>query len=323
MIVAKNGSKWGIKISGEDISTEIHNMIINAKVFVIVCGYNFSTSKHPKSIVPKLISQRINGIEILFIAPPNLPAFNLSDHTNTIKELVQNNIGVILNSKNHSKWILSDYGYYYGSSNFTTTSMNQKVEVVSFCESLQNSSNPNWMLETKNELLKFAISELKVFNNRPNTINLGTVNVSVLTALNTALTKILRFNPEIEKVITTLLNYEEVRLELSTLIDIYYPFMSFEELNKFWQRINRIVLDLDRLSIIGNDLLLDYQNQSSLELGTQRYNRVHNRFVSKVKHLIVDSDNYLIELKSQQRLVELTKRTELILNRYFEESINK
>lgn len=315
MITSLNGSKWGIKDSGVDFTPDIHNIIDNATKYIVVCGYNFSPYTNKTSIIPRLIAKKKLKVDVLFIAPPRMWGFGNTKHTGNIQHLVNNNIGVILNSNNHSKWLLSDFGYYYGSLNFTATSMKKKVEVVSFCNSLLGLSRPNpqWMTDTKNELLNFGISELKNFNKVVATMNLGLVNVKTLNILQRALTRILRYNPSIEKIETTLENYEDVRLELSSIIDILYPLTSFETLNEFWRQINNSISTLDRLAFAGNDVFLKNEDQSLRNSDLVEYNKLHDLFKLNIEEIIKFTLENKIESKPQEKLIRLTAQTEQIL----------
>lgn len=323
MINPGNGSKWGIKPSGTNLTADIHDIIDNATSFIVVCGYNFSPFNHPTSIIPKLIAQRNAGLDILLITPPNMWGFGNRNHTNNIQHLINNGIGVILNSHNHSKWIISDYGYYYGSLNFTAASMTTKVEVVSFCDSLHQAHIPWWMNQTKQELLQFAVSELNVFNTVRATTNLGAVNIATLTTLQGVFQRILRYNPEIEKVERTLLNYEEVRLELSTIIDAYYPLISIIELNTIWSLINNLVYTLDRLAYAGNDILLKYQNQSLRGFSILGYNRIHDNFVRQVERLIITIQENDLKTLTHEKVIGLTRKIENKLNDLLENDNNE
>ena len=220
-------------------------------------------------------------------------AFGKKNHTTNIQHLVTNGVGVILNSKNHSKWILSDAGYYYGSLNFTAESMTKKVEVVSYCDTFQRvrGTIPQWMTETKEELLDFSIGELKKFNSSIQTVNLGSVNANILATLRRALTKILKYNPSIEKIETTLLNYEDVRLELSSIVDELFPIVPFKILDKYWEQINITINILTELACCGNDIWVNEQAEGADDKAFKEYNQLHSNFVSAVETLIEISES--------------------------------
>src|ERR1017187_9435937 len=128
MINPNNGSSWGLKKSGEDITPTIFSILDNAKRFIIVCGYNFDAKGYATAITPRLVSRRKQSIKVLLITPPRMWGFGNRVHTQTIRYLSRNMVGVVLNYNNHSKWMLTDQGYYYGSSNFTGASMKKKIE---------------------------------------------------------------------------------------------------------------------------------------------------------------------------------------------------
>jgi hypothetical protein len=316
MINPGNGSKWGIKISGEDLTEDIHSIINNAQQFVIVCGYNFSPYTDPTSIIPRLIHKRNLNVDVLIIMPPKMWGFGNLNHTNNLDYLINQGIGVILNSNNHSKWIVSDYGYYYGSLNFSSASMTTKVEVVSFCDVLQDGRPTWWMRETKKELLVFASNELNNFHRRRLTINLGAVNIASLRILQNAIQRILRYNPDIERVRNTLLYYEEVRLSLSTIIDSYFTRISMSQLDRIWELIDNSITSLDRLAYIGNDILLNSITQPIDAPSNLEYNRIHERFIDQVQSLIKTIGSDYLELSVQEKAVDLITSLQYKLDDY-------
>ncbi len=318
MINPGNGSRWGIIPYRTNVTADIHDVIDNANYFVVVCGYNFSPHNHPTSIIPRLIARRNASVAVLLIMPPRMWGFGNTNHTANIQHLINNGIGVILNSNNHSKWIITDYGYYYGSLNFTAASMTTKVEVISICNTLRQAGAPLWMNQTKQELLQFAVNELSLFNTVTATTNLGVVNTGALTTLRRVFGLILRYNPEIEKVQTTLLNYEDVRVELSSIIDGYFPLVSLTELDRIWQLINNAIYTLDRLAYRGNDMLIKYENQSSITGDVATYNRIHANFMQQVKNIIETIEQNEFKNNPQERVMSANSQTEKILKKYLE-----
>ncbi len=308
MIDPGNGSKWGIKTSVIDLTQDVHDIIDNSNSYIVVCGYNFSPYSHPSSIIPRLIARRNAGINVLLITPPIMWGFGNRHHTNNIQHLVNNGIGVILNSSNHSKWILSDYGYYYGSLNFTTNSMKKMTEVVSFCNILHQPNIPSWMNQTKRELLAFAVAESSAFNLQ--TTNLAAANIATLTLLHGILGRILKYNPEIEKVRTTLLNYEDVRLELSSIIDVYFPIVNIHDLDLIWREVHVAIYFLDVLATIGNDLILQDESNQLIEEMISEYNRFHDFFALRIAGLISLFQEERLTEEVQSDLLALTRLAE-------------
>lgn len=323
MINPGNGSKWGIKPSGTDLTVDIHDILNNSNDFIVVCGYNFSPYNHSTSIIPSLIRKRNSGVDVLVILPPKMWGFGNRNHTNNIQHLINYNIGVILNSNNHSKWIISDYGYYYGSLNFTTISMKTRVEVVSLCNSLQKPNIPWWMHQTKQELIAYAVTELNNFHTVVATANLGAVNNAVLTTLQNVFGQILRYNPKIEKVQKTLLNYELVKMNLSSIIDFYYPLISISDLDKIWRLINNAIYTLDRLAYAGNDMLLKHENQSLRGFSILGYNRIHDNFSRQIEIIIEAIKRGDIHSLKQEKNIVNTNKIESTLNEHLKTDDNE
>lgn len=322
MINPGNGSKWGIKRSGVNLAPDIHALIDNARSFIVVCGYNFSPYTNPTSIIPRLIARRQAGVNVLFIAPADMWGFGKKNHAANIQYLLNNRIGVILNSLNHSKWLVSDHGYYYGSLNFTAESMNRKIEVVSLCNVLGQSGVRSWMEDTKQELLSHAYQELHSFNTTKATASLGSTNRNRLRILQAALGRILRYNPEIEKVKSTLLNYEDVRLDIISTIDDYLPLISLEELNNCWSKVADSVTSLDELAFIGNEMVLKGESASIKSEIAFEYNEAHSLFIKRTEDLMKYIPQLMLKEKRQSSLMELTSAMEIRLRENLHDNVD-
>ena len=72
MIENNYSSKWGIKDSGEDITTDILGILQNANKFIVVGGYNFTFKTAGYSFFNLLRTKSGQGIPVLMIIPPNL-----------------------------------------------------------------------------------------------------------------------------------------------------------------------------------------------------------------------------------------------------------
>lgn len=300
------------------MSADIHDIIDNANDFVVVCGYNFSPYNNATSIIPKLIAKRNAGLAVLIIMPPAMWGFGNTSHSANIQYLLNNGIGVILNSNNHSKWMLSDHGYYYGSLNFTNASMTSKVEVISICNTLRTSSHIWWMDQTKQELLKFALSELNNFNSVTSIQSLRHTNTKTLATLRLVLGLILRFNPEIEKVETTLNNYEQVKQQLCEIVDNYFPLVQLTVLDQIWNLINQAVFSLDSLAFIGNGIILKHQDQTDFGSDVVSYNAVHTQFLQQINGMISYFELQSFESIIQEGNISLTRKAEDVLQENLE-----
>lgn len=309
MITSPNGSEWGVKDSTKNLTNDIHEIIDNSNDYIIICGYNFSPFHNPTSIIPKLINRVNNNVKVLVILPASLWGFGNTNHALNIQYMIDNGIGVILNSNNHSKWIVSDYGYYYGSLNFTKVSMTTRIEVVTLCKVLRQPRIPVWMIQTKYEFLRFGFIELNRFDIK--TLNLGLINSNTINTLNSFFSKILKFNPEIKKVETSLENYEEVRTEIISIIDNYFALVSFEDLNMIWNKVSKAVFYLDRIAMKGNEILLANSNdkyQIHFEGLVIEYNRLFKRFDYSIKEFINLIDEKSVAIDKNQNVFSINKK---------------
>ena len=122
--------------------------------------------------------------------------------------------------------------------------------------------------------------------------------------------QILRYNPEIVKVEKTLLNYEEVRNQLSQIIDSYFPLIKISDLDEIWRLINNSIYTLDRLAYSGNDILLKYQSQSLKGFSIFVYNRIHSNFIRQIEKIIGTIKETNMQTSRQEKIITITNSIE-------------
>lgn len=227
MITSLNTSWWGIKHSGDDISSHILAILDNASAFIVVGGYNFTfpSSAGSRPFFDLLLQKVRSGVPVMMIFPPSLHGRH-NPQPAIINYCLSNGIGVILNHQNHSKWLLTETQMYYGSSNFTTASWGQRVEVVSLHD---HADIPSWWSrETIKDFYDFIRQEMTRLREPARRMRSyrGLLTLT-RTAWNRTRPLIRRLNPSIAKVKETLSNYDDVqaalREPLSSWFDQYEP----------------------------------------------------------------------------------------------------
>lgn len=212
-------STWGIKDSGEDITTEILDILRNANSFIIVGGYNFTFKTASYSFFGILLDKVRQGVPILMIIPPNLTGFH-NNQPAIINFCITHGIGLILNGNNHSKWLMTENDLYYGSSNFTETSWKQRVEVITIHN--HNHIITDWKRRTILDFQTFILSEIGKITRRPTMTTIPGLIANTKAVWNTINPLVKRLNPSIEKVISTLKNYGEIEYQLNKNLEDWF-----------------------------------------------------------------------------------------------------
>ncbi len=246
-MIKYSNSWWGIKNSGDDITTEIMRIVNNADLFIIVCGYNFSfrTSAASRQFFNALVNRQTTGVQVLMIFPPYL-SIKANPQPRIINHLITNGVPIILNQHNHSKWLLTDKDLYYGSSNFTMASWKQKVEVLSIHE--HNNLNKNWSQNTIKDFKTFIDAEVANLSaaGRKMKSYCGLLT-STRTAWRSIKPLVKKFNPSIDKVIATMENYDEIFSILHEQLVYWFDYYNPKEFERMFNLSSRIALAIDTL----------------------------------------------------------------------------
>lgn len=305
-MINNSDSTWGVKRSGHNIQMDIINIITNAQSYIIVGGYNFTYKTAGYSFFRELYRKSVQGIPVLMIIPPNLSGNNRS-HQDAINFCIANNIGLILNGNNHSKWILTENDLYYGSSNFSETSWKSRVEVITIHN--LRSSIP-WKIRTIKDFKDFVSEEIskvhkrKIMTRRPGLI------VYTRIVWNSIKFQMHRLNPSIKKVQQSLDNFEVVTLRLENLCAYWFESEYFTDYLKVKQLSKLILKKVNKLcyyayTYIYNESLSDLESPDLIievnQKAIDRYNEIHMELLAT------------IEICKEQ-LLELDKNTNYDLN---------
>jgi hypothetical protein len=276
-------SKWGIKDSGEDITTDILGILQNAQSFIVVGGYNFTFKTAGFTFFNLLQNKVRQGIPTLIIIPPNLTGYH-NNQTAIINFCIANNIALILNGNNHSKWIMTENDLYYGSSNFTETSWLKRIEVVTIHR--HNHIYGNWKRRTLLDFRLFVQRQIATLNRRRAMRNIPGLIANTTATWNNIIPLIQRLNPSIEKVISTLNNYNEVETMLNQIIEAWFQVYNTETFNLIHDLNFKIMESISKVCEYGylniyNETVTEQIEFSDREI-IENYNNLHDSFIKTI-----------------------------------------
>lgn len=309
MIGNNHYSKWGLKDSGEDITADILEIVTTANSFIVIGGYNFSFRTAGLTFFNELTSKANNGVPVLLIAPPSL-AGRFNPQPRLINYCITNNIGVILNRNNHSKWLLTENDLYYGSSNFTPTSWRDRVEVVTIHR--HRNFFMNWKRATILDFRHFIQREIADIINPRRNMHLypGLIPLTINTWTNIQ-PLIRRLNPSIDKVKETLENYERVELDLYFVIEQWFIQANQNELDKIYSMSYEILDSVNRLceyayAYIYNESVKSDEIEDKEIINT--YNLLHDNFIKVINSQIEEVEKLKIDTQGSSDLFEKNVR---------------
>lgn len=314
-------SNWGIKRSGDDISQDIIGIIDQAEHYIIIGGYNFTFQTVGYSFFNQLFQKAIKGIPILMIIPPHLSGFG-NNQPDVINFCINNGIGLILNGNNHSKWILTDKDLYYGSSNFSVTSWKSRIEVIT----IHNHSliHTDWKNRTIKDFKDFVREEIKGIRKRQIMQRRRGLILYTRIIWNQIKSLTLRFNPSIEEVITTLNNYDRVKLHLENISGCWFEadLDDYKQIIKINKSILKKVDKLNRFAYnnIFNETAIKLYSEESFNVDlpastVERYNLIHHDLIEIIeisKKKLINFENKKDFIQENKNLTMLSKIDEIL-----------
>lgn len=328
-MIKYSNSWWGIKESGNDITTEILRIVNAADSFIIVCGYNFSfrTSALSRQFFNSLISRLSGGIQVLMIFPPYL-SVKANPQPRIINHLMTNGVPIILNHHNHSKWLLTDKDLYYGSSNFTNASWNKKVEVVSIHEHMN--LGRAWSKETIKDFKTFIdgeINDLTAAGRRMKTYR-GLLT-STRSAWKSIKPLIKKFNPSIDKVIVTMENYDEIFSILNEQLVYWFDYYTPSDFEQMFKLSSEIALSVDELCEYAYANIYNEATTPDEEITNLKIIEGYNVLYEKTIKLIDDSvaalnvDSIYEEEEFYSQIGQVNKEKIFTIKKLLDQAINE
>ena len=302
MFVIADGhlKKTGLKTT--DITAEFDRMISDAKDFILISGYSFTRPKNVNSVLNKIIKSKVKHKHC--ILPIKL--FGNKDVNRPIAiELIKNGISVSIEEHNHSKWLMTDKEIYYGSANFSLHSLSSKIEVISFKDFLKGDL-------LQKEFLKFTEQSM----NRMKSISLRN-NVRGVIVKNKKLidqTKPLvkRFNPSIEKVISTVDSINKVNSNILEVASNNFWFLEEKEYDNLVRTVASYSSLIQSINYFGTSILRLNEIGKDYDKKIESYNRYCDKFQNLFSEYLPITENLL---NKESKIPEFTRENRQITSK--------
>lgn len=286
-----NGYCLGIKSEHEDLSSSFEKILDSNPTFLIAGSFSFWLppqlwTKLSQLTCPKLI-----------LLPFKYKYTNQSDLTFEIKKiqlLINSNTAVLINSLNHSKFILTDSNCFVGSNNLTSGGIINNIE-----NCIIMSDSNIYYTDWYNEILTLIRNELTNFSSLTNTKS----KESKLAGLTMPIIKDRMSN---EEVITSINQLKTIYSALISVSDCYQHLEnSFEKLVKDTKKSIQLFNSPETLltKYFINNLTTQYnEKKEKPEIWIRDCNSINNK--------LTDLSNSLNKLSSQRKvLMDVYKST--------------
>lgn len=302
MITYGNFKLTGIK--ERDITPEIDDIINSATKFIIICGYNFASDRTVNSTLHKLVNSPVkikHCILPIKLLLPNGPDVN----RDKAKRLISRGISVSIEDLNHSKWIMSEKGIYYGSANFSKKSLTDRIEVVSFKDFEDN--DPIF-----NDFGKFSLESMKRMFSHSDRRKLRSVLLQNDSLIRTAQSLVKRYNPSIQKVVQTVESYETIKDTIIKVLGNCYWYLDDTDYYELNQITNKYLNLLNSINRNGLEILRMHKKDNRLKQKIKYYNQRCDEYTNSIDHLNLTAKDYL---KTQTKLPRQTIKNKRLIKK--------
>lgn len=162
-MLIKNNSYFGIKYENDNLSLNFHNILNSNPAYVIAGSFSY--------FLPHDLWIKFSNLNCpkLILLPFKYDYQNKSALINQhyiIESLIKSGFSVLINSVNHSKFLLTDKNCFIGSNNLTSNGIIANIESSIFMDSTHTDYS-NW----HNDIIKLIKTEMSSYASAKNTKN--------------------------------------------------------------------------------------------------------------------------------------------------------
>ncbi|RKJ69511.1 hypothetical protein D7X33_23715, partial [Butyricicoccus sp. 1XD8-22] len=128
------GTKIGLKDKGVDIHSDMTDVVKDSHEYLVMGSYsmNMTSTGYYKFQFFSELCKKAKSVDCIAVIPHIFHSYykpTVNDQ-NKLQNLINKNIGVIINNANHSKFLFSENDLYLGSANLTPDGFKDNVESV-------------------------------------------------------------------------------------------------------------------------------------------------------------------------------------------------
>jgi len=262
---------------------------------MIICGYSFTPIHKPDSCLSKIINS--NAASKHCILPISLYGSKDTNRQLAI-DLINSGVSVSIEAMNHSKWMMSEKSIYFGSANFTKTSFEKRVEVVTFADFAPNDP----LLADFAAFTKSSISKLRRCSYRSKLH--GVINKNAALA-SLASKSVKRLNPDIRKVRYTLEHINNARSALHAILQNAFWLIENDRYFDIYNRASKMMHHILRIESTGNKLI----NQTSLnKLTIEKYNFLCDSYIGAVDIFAASTSDHILSSQNEPDFSIINRR---------------
>lgn len=295
-----------VKNTGDHIYADVTNIMKTASDYLIMATYNigFIDKEGADSAMfstLKSIKCPSRGIILPMQPYPKKDPVNELKH---IQALITSGLAVIVNESNHAKFVVSEKTVYYGSANLSNKALYNNLEVA-YIEN-KDPSDPLQM-----DFIKLFIREINGYN-APKGLSNTTLLANLQKKLNDL---VLKHNPNISKIETTVNSYDQVKSIISSTIEKYFAILSFKDFETFYKKIIKVDAAHDKLVEFGSKKIIIPRNKQKgySEQQIEKYNQLWALYKSKLDAVVLMLEKLPDPYDGRNRCKTSKKNDELLM----------
>lgn len=321
---SSTNSKIGIKGINDDIHPDMVDVVKNSFEYIVMGSYSINVyyfGKYKFDFFAE-VCKKAKKIDCVAIIPNvfNNHFKSLINDQKKIEGLINKNIGVVINNYNHSKFFLSENDLYLGSANLTPDGFEYNIESVCLFRDLSKIN------KLRLDLIDFSISDLdRYISGHELSIDdekFERENNDILASVSSLQDLALKLNPNIGKVLKTLSNYDKSNKILNNAVNKYFCILSIKDFSIVANKFFKLIKEYSQLIEYGNYLIDLYLKEDSeeqdlnvamSEVKINKYNRLHNKYISTLEKLLFFIEGIPMNIKVKKSTDEFSlKNYEII-----------
>lgn len=238
-MIINNNNVLGIKRVKENLVGHFKYMVQNSKLFIAMASYSFMLPYEVMNELAKNASAKIIIIPYRYYARNQYRIINTEK---TIRYLITKNVAVIIDSNNHSKFLVNEDHAYFGSVNLTENAMVYNIESIASYDDLLNTS------PSKRDIIKFVLEKINEYIHLSNQQYVY-LHEQMCLEINGILSNLYKITTDgskgIERVESNINEMEYILSTIKKILDKYQALLSLDEFYNLARRSKKLLSEID------------------------------------------------------------------------------